>query len=195
MTDLAKMLVEMNNWLEEVAPDELDELNEPASSETVFKLNEAYGGRVPEDVLTVYAWHEGGQIPDPWWELSDIDEVIRVKELHESMADLHEHTNWWSDSWIPIGADYDGNHLCVDLDGCFDGVPGQVLVFMHDDRERKIVAPSLGAYLEVLLRACRDEVLEYHKDEGFKTDDNQDAWDDFLPTQIDGYPRKEMAEE
>lgn len=193
MTDLTKTLAELQQWLEKVAPDELDELNEPASPEMANKLNEAYGGHVPEDVLALYAWHDGGQIPDPWWELSDIDAVIRTRELHESMPDLHEQANWWSDSWIPVAADDDGNHLCVDIDGSFDGTAGQVLIFMHDDGERQIVAPSLGVYLEVLLRACQEGVLEYDEEDGFMSDDNLDAWEDFRSTQIDGYPRVKMA--
>ena len=193
MTDLTKTLAEMQQWLEKVAPDELDELNEPATEEAIIKLNEAYAGDVHEDVLTLYGWHDGGQIPDPWWELSDIDEVIRIKGLHESMPDLHEQTNWWNNDWIPIGADEDGNHLCVDMGGCFDGAPGQVLIFMHDDSERQVVAPSLGTYLEVLLRACQEGVLEYDEEEGFATDENLDAWDEFLSSQIDGYPRQKMA--
>lgn len=168
MVDLAKVLAEWDDWLEEAAPGELEALNEPASADAIARLNEAYCGRVPGDVVTLFAWHNGGEIPDPWWELSDIDDVIRIKELHASMPDLHERANWWSDNWIPIGADFDGNHLCVDLDGCLGGVPGQVLVYMHDDSERTIVAPSLGAYLEALLRACRDEVLVYHEEEGFR---------------------------
>jgi len=187
---LSEVLVEMHHWLENVAP---DEMNEPASASTVAKLNEAYGGRVPEDVLKVYAWHDGGQIPDPWWELIEIDQVVRIKDLHASMPDLHEETNWWRDSWVPIGADDDGNHLCVDLDGCFDGVPGQLLVFLHDDRERRILAPSLRAYLETLLSACQDGILEFDEEEGFQTDQNQDAWTQYLTARMDGYPKMQTA--
>ena len=193
MTDLATTLMDLHDWIEQAAADVLDGLNEPASAEVLAKLNEAYGGRVPEDVLTVYAWHEGGQIPDPWWELSEIDEIVRVKELHESMPDLQALENWWSDSWIPIGADFDGNHLCVDVDGCFGGIAGQVLVYMHDEEERVIVAPSLGAYFEVLLLACRTGILDYDEDEGFMAEGNQKAWEEFLSAHLDGYPKKGVA--
>jgi len=192
VTNLSSLLTEMHDLLEGISP---GELNDPASDDSLSALNEAYVGRVPEALLQVYAWHDGGQIPDPWWELSEINEVIRVKELHASMPDLYEEVNWWSDSWIPIGADDDGNHLCVDLDGCFEGVPGQVLVYLHDDSERVILAPSLGAYLEALLAACRDGILKYDEEEGFLTDDNQDAWDNFLASRSDGYPRRESAGE
>ncbi len=195
MTKLATKLIELSAWLEEFTPDVLNDLGEPASAELLAKLSDSYAGRVPDDVLTVYAWHDGGQIPDPWWELSGIEEVLRVKNLHESIPDLRALENWWSNAWIPVGADGDGNHMCVDLDGCFDGVPGQVLVFMHDEIERSIVAPSLGAYIEALLEACQAGVLMYDRDEGFATDDNQDSWQIFLSTHLHGYPRTATAGE
>ena len=193
MTDLAASLIELNDWIEEFAPDVFEDLKEPASAEVISKLNEAYEGCVPEDVLTVYAWHNGGQIPDPWWEMNSIDDVIRIKQVHKSIPELYEQPNWWSDDWIPVGADFDGNHLCVDLQGCFGGVSGQVLVFMHDERERNIMAPSLGAYMEALLQACRAGVLAYDEDEGFASDNNEDSWQEFLSAHTDGYPKKETA--
>ena len=195
MTNFATKLIELTAWLEDFAPDVLNDLGEPASAGVLAKLSDAYEGRVPDDVLAVYAWHDGGEIPDPWWELSEIDEVLRVKNLHESMPDLHAAENWWSDAWIPVGADGDGNHMCVDLDGCFDGVPGQVLVFMHDEAERNIVAPSLAAYITALLEACRAGILVCDEDEGFATDDNQKSWRDFLSTYVHGYPRTATAGE
>ena len=195
MTNFATKLLEFSAWLEEFTPSVLDDLGDPASAAVLAKLSNSYAGRVPDDVLAMYAWHDGGEIPDPWWELSDIDEVLRIKILHESIPELRVLKNWWSDAWIPVGADGDGNHMCVDLDGCFAGVPGQVLVFMHDEIERNIVAPSLGAYIEALLEACQAGILKYDKDEGFATDDNQDSWQRFLSTRLSGYPRTATAGE
>jgi cell wall assembly regulator SMI1 len=188
MTHLVEKLIELNDWIEEFAPDLLEDLNEPSSSDGMAALNEVHAGRVPQDVLTVYAWHNGGQIPDPWWELNSVDEIVRIKQSHRSIPELYEQPNWWSDEWIPVGSDFDGNFLCVDLEGCFGGKPGQVLVFMHDEPERKVVAPSLGSYLEVLLQACRAGVLAYDEDEGFATDDNREAWQKFLSDHLVGYP-------
>ncbi|MDH3275341.1 MAG: SMI1/KNR4 family protein [Gammaproteobacteria bacterium] len=110
MTNFATKLIEFSTWLEDFTPDVLNDLGESASAEVLAKLSDSYAGRVPDDVLTVYAWHDGGQIPDPWWELSEIVEVLRVKNPHESVPDPRALENWWRDAWIPVGADGDGIH-------------------------------------------------------------------------------------
>jgi cell wall assembly regulator SMI1 len=188
MSDLSNVLDNLEAWITAEVPDLLEDLAGPATEQALDLLRQAYGNDIPDDLIVLYSWHDGGDMPDPWWELSEIEEVIRTKRLHESMTDLHETANWWRDTWIPVASDGDGNHLCVDLEGSFDGIRGQVLVFMHDASERTIVAPSLFAYFDAMLQACRQGVLEWDDEEGFFTDDNQDAWQAFLDQHLDGYP-------
>jgi len=49
VTDLAATLTELDTWLQEFAPDVLEELAEPASAELLAKLTESYSAPIPED--------------------------------------------------------------------------------------------------------------------------------------------------
>ncbi len=60
---------------------------------------------------------------------------------------------WWIPSWIPIASDGCGDYDCLDLDPGEDGRWGQVIGFVHDDYDYRVVqAPSFRAWFEQLVQ-------------------------------------------
>jgi hypothetical protein len=161
----------------------------PASPESLARLRGRYP-HVPSDLLDFYSIADGARLSDPWWEFDTVDDTLARAAVLDAMigADFANWLDWWSKAWVPLGADASGNALCVDTAGLFGGAPGQVLIFMHDESARRIVAPSLGAYIERLLVATETGVICWEPDEGFWSEGNQERWDAFLSNQLPGHP-------
>ncbi|NJC00239.1 cell wall assembly regulator SMI1 [Xanthomonas sp. 3272] len=59
---------------------------------------------------------------------------------------------WWRPAWIRFAANGAGDHLCLDTAPARGGQVGQIIVFQHDHLRRRLVAPSLGAWLETAVQ-------------------------------------------
>ena len=171
-----------------------DRAEAKASSEAIERLLHRYP-HLPSDVLDFYGIANGCRLSDPWWEFVEIDGVLATAAMLDAMigADFADWVGWWSTDWAPIGADVSGNALCVNATSVSGDTRGQVLIFMHDDATRRIVAPSLGAYLEQLRIATETGVIRYEPDDGFGSEENQERWDAFLSKQLPGYPIEARA--
>jgi hypothetical protein len=164
-------------------------LVEPASPEAIASLITKYPAATP-DVLEFYRITDGALLSDPWWEFESIARVLANARMLDGMigADFGDDADWWSARWIPVGADVSGNALCVDTAGAFGGTTGQVLIFMHDEARRRVVAPSLQSYVTSLCVATEMGVLCHDDDSGFLVDGNQERWDAFLSERQSEYP-------
>ena len=56
--------------------------------------------------------------------------------------------DWWNRRWVPVGVNGVGDLICLDLDPPRGGKVGQVIEVLHEDGDRTVLAPSLGAWLE-----------------------------------------------
>lgn len=65
-----------------------------------------------------------------------------------SEADPGIRNVWWCPKWIPLTSDGSGNHNCLDLNPAEGGIYGQIITMLHDDVERKIVAPGIKMWLQ-----------------------------------------------
>lgn len=162
----------------------------PVSREGLERLQEKYVN-VPDDVIDFYRVTNGAQLSDPWWEFEPVHRVLANAATLDAMiaTDFAGSQEWWSLAWIPVGSDVSGNALCVDT-AASGGVRGQVMIFMHDEAARRIVAPSLGAYIKCLAIATETGLIRYTPEDGFWLEGNQMRWDAFLSSQLQGYPRQ-----
>jgi cell wall assembly regulator SMI1 len=85
--------------------------------------------------------------------------------------------DWWNDKWIPIFHSGGGDYICYDSGGIFTGLHGQLIEFWHADSDRNIIAPSLDAFIESIIRYYQNTPKE--------------AFDEFFETEpIKGYPKR-----
>ena len=166
----------------------------PASSEALASLLKRYPD-LPAEVLDFYRVTDGGLLSDPWWEFASIAGVLANADMLDAMigADFADWVGWWSKDWIPVGVDVSGNALCVDTGGAVGELRGQVLIFMHDEERRRIIAPSFGDYIRCLRIATEADVVRYDPEDGFCLEGNQERWEAFLSGQNPGYPIERRA--
>ncbi|MFC5137340.1 SMI1/KNR4 family protein [Actinomycetospora rhizophila] len=91
----------------------------------------------------------------------DFDDVITVRG-DDPVHRVYTRAPWW-----PLAEDGGGNHLMVDLEPPPGGTLGQVLVAGPDEDERRVLAPTLAAYLQALLDAELDDPEPGAMGEGF----------------------------
>jgi cell wall assembly regulator SMI1 len=53
---------------------------------------------------------------------------------------------WWNPGWIPIVSSGSGHLICLDMDPNQAGNVGQVILFLHDDGQRPLIAHNLRAW-------------------------------------------------
>ncbi len=82
---------------------------------------------------------------------------IRKQSTEEELEDFHSHVDvqpghgvkklYTHDLWIPFATDGGGNSLAFDLDPPPGGSRGQIIVIGSDEDTRRVLAPSLAAFL------------------------------------------------
>src|SRR5262245_22802483 len=124
--------VRIDEWLMRHARDIGNDLNPPASRETVLDVERRIGQTLPADVTASFEIHDGQHGSAPWsfvdWRLLPTDLLVQQFEL---LRDLHTkgvfdgararahgpvRPVWWTPSWIPLLANDSGDYLCVDVD-------------------------------------------------------------------------------
>ena len=63
-----------------------------------------------------------------------------------------------------------GDHLCLDMEGTFAGLKGQVLEFWHDDFDRNVLFPDLESHVETVTRCLKEQSCE-EREEFWTIDD------------------------
>ncbi len=101
-------------------------------------------------------WNSDGFIGD--WRLLELKFIVKeaqqMRKLVEQEA-FGDNTNdetpaikglWWNPQWLPIVTSGSGHFFCVDLDPGPAGTVGQIILFLHDDEGRYLIASSLRAW-------------------------------------------------
>jgi cell wall assembly regulator SMI1 len=74
---------------------------------------------------------------------------------------------WWHAGWIPVVGSDMGDYFCLDTYPPEPERAEQVLLFLHDRPERPLVAGSLRAWLDRIVRDLDAGVYAYDTEEGF----------------------------
>ena len=97
-------------------------------------------------------WNSDGFIGD--WHLLELKFIVDKTQFMRRLVEdgtFDDNTNdetpaikgrWWNPQWIPIVTSGSGHFFCVDLDPGPEGTVGQVVLFLHDDEDRLLVAPA-----------------------------------------------------
>ena len=62
-------------------------------------------------------------------------------------------------AWVPFAKAVGGNQLCLDFDPAASGGVGQIVRFDHEAEGQQCLAPSLGAWLSVVVSDLETGVL------------------------------------
>jgi cell wall assembly regulator SMI1 len=167
-------------------------LRPPAGEDVIAAAGEVLGG-FPDELAALYRLTDG-QIPSrevsgpatnlfpgheflslagarrAWQGWADIRGETRPEDFDDMITvrgDDPVHRVYTRAPWWPLAEDGGGNHLMVDLAPPPGGTVGQVLVAGPDEDERRVLAPTLAAYLQALLDAELDEPEPGALGEGF----------------------------
>jgi cell wall assembly regulator SMI1 len=142
-----------------------------ASVEAIARLEADIERPLPGSFRRAWAMHDGMRdvflmleflntsgIASEWRGLRNYDEMGGGLEAiaHGPVRPL-----WTSPNWIPIvliGGET--RHFCLDLDPAPGGAVGQVIEATPKWEERRVVAPSIDAFLELIAAALRDGRFE-----------------------------------
>jgi cell wall assembly regulator SMI1 len=144
------LLERLEQWLRQHRPAYFDWLRPGVAERDLTGLERDLGRNLPAGFRELYRWHDG-QEPECTLGFQYNQMFMTLRDVQLACSALRQlldggeflEANWWSRSWVPFLDNGDGDHLCVDLDGSFGGVPGQVLAFYHDWECRNIEYPSL----------------------------------------------------
>lgn len=120
-------------------------------------------------------WNSDGFIGD--WQLLELKFIIPEAQLMHSLVEqgaFGDNANpdtpaikglWWNPRWIPIVTSGSGHLFCADLDPGPAGTLGQIILFLHDDEDRYLIAPSLRAWFARLADDFESGLYEIVEDE------------------------------
>lgn len=156
----------IEGWLAANAPGVLASLSGGATEAQIAEAEAALDITLPRNLRDSYRRHNGQGIAAnlaPGFiggvELLDLSGVLFEWKVWKDLLDegtfddsASEPTgpirpDWWNARWIPLTRDGFGNSYCLDLDPASGGAVGQIITMWHDDPERKVIAPSYGAWL------------------------------------------------
>ncbi len=169
-------------WLSANAPRVLESLQPGATDEAIKLAESVLGVQFPAAFKESYAIHDGQveeapglingcellsleRIVDEW---SIWGELIAEGEFTglQSQSDGPVSHEWWNTKWVPITYDGTGNHHCVDLDPAEGGELGQMIVMMHDDPYRPVIAPNFADWLEAFAEDLETGIYVYDEEDG-----------------------------
>ena len=154
------------------------------SGTNIESLTKVFPYRLPPDFLEIYRYIDGQRINFVTGEvalgfylngqrLMCTNEIILCYESmckHFNSEKLHEvvipdtgiRQKWWDEGWLPMISDHCGNFLCIDMHPTKQGIVGQVIQFVHDECDRKIVSGSFNELLLDYLHGLQSGVYKFN---------------------------------
>jgi cell wall assembly regulator SMI1 len=116
-------------------------IKDPAPGSIVTPFFGSYDFAPLSRALAEYrSWEE---VIDAWPEGDDPNEFITLRAGDPPVARAY-----WRRGWFPFAIDGGGNAYAVDLSPPPGGTYGQVIVIGSDEDERRVVAPSVSAFMK-----------------------------------------------
>ncbi len=122
----------------------------------LLKIKCFSGEQVPQDLETLYKWHNGqtgyySLNQEDNRTLLSISEVIEAwKFMNDPMEEILEP---WSKSWIPILDNGAGDYIVYESEGI---QTGKLISYWHDDEERWVEFENLESWAQAVLKYTKD---------------------------------------
>ena len=155
--------------------------NSGASAADIAAVEATLGLAFPADLRAYLTladgerWNSDGFIGG--WQLLELEFIVQEAQAMRVLVErgaFDGNTNeptpaikglWWNPRWIPIVASGSGHFFCIDLDPGPAGQEGQIILFLHDDTDRYLVARSLRAWFARLAEDFERGLYEIVTDE------------------------------
>jgi cell wall assembly regulator SMI1 len=164
-------------FLSSLGVDMRTHLYPPASAARIAVAEAAIGHAFPEDLRALYRFADGQLTPEESdrrhpgaavtaffgdYAFSTLEEALAAyRSWAEVRAELGVspdqgitaragdpvYAEYWRSGWFPFASDGGGNFYAVDLSPAPGGSYGQIIVIGRDEDERRVLAPSLSAFL------------------------------------------------
>jgi cell wall assembly regulator SMI1 len=166
-SSMPSLLDRLDRWLSEHRALYHASLRPGVPERQLMALERELGRNLPPGLRALYRWHDGQSADCTLalqynWTFMPLDDICVARAALAQLLDGGEfpESNWWSPGWFPFLDNGGGDHLCVDLDGCFGGPPGQVLTFHHDIEFRDVEFPGLDSWLAAFLSSLHADLWE-----------------------------------
>ncbi len=146
-----------------------DSLEPGATETTIRSMERGFGTNFPPELREFFTLQQGQNSDAPsglfyhWYLLGFRDLLKLWQELGAGKSDEEPQVEgpiqpvWAHRFWIPLATDYAGGLLCSDLAPAPGGQRGQLIEVGLEYPLRRVVAPSLTAYLQMLLDDLESE--------------------------------------
>lgn len=193
---MATLIERLDKWLKENRAEYYQKLSPGANDEDLAELEELIDAKLPDGLRALLKWRNGQDARNYDsvyynYQLMGSEDIADVVDMNNSMLENEEfdQANWWDTHWIPF-LQKDGDYYCIDMAGSFGGSVGQVIEFNHDYEGRDVEHPNFDAWLETLVEACEQGLME-EDDTGLQP--SSDEFDELYEKINPGYPIKHKA--
>jgi cell wall assembly regulator SMI1 len=172
----------IRGWVEEQA-DAPESLGPGATPEQIAKLEANIGATLPADLTALLELHDGDAVTlHSWLQLLAVDHIAaEISNAHEWAARARclevagpVEPVAWHPGWFPFAILYGASLLhCVDTAPAKGGSVGQVIFVNLEDGERRVIAPSLSAYLERFAASLEDGSMTWFEGAIARHDDEE----------------------
>ncbi len=152
--------------LTRISTDRAESLRPPADNAIIKEASKAMDLEMPSDLVDSLHVHDGqnnetlfegwralstAEIGQQWKAMKHLYDEGVFKEF-ETDNDGKMNSDWWCPGWIPVFENGFGDLVCVDTSPTKRGRMGQVVLFLHDDAERFVLANSFKTWMQKIAR-------------------------------------------
>lgn len=181
MHSLTDTIEFIKSWAEQNASGV--KFNPPANPQAIEHFTRLCGLQFPVELRQLLENMDGetrksaGMIGN--WRLMPINEIQAAWGLLHKLADKGAFTEltpqsspylkpcWWCHTWIPFTGNDAGDYFCLDCDPPEPERFGQVLLYLHNQPERPLIAANLSAWFDRITRDLEAGVYKFDINDGF----------------------------
>jgi cell wall assembly regulator SMI1 len=160
----------------------LESLADGASEQSLSELESKLGVKLPEEFREGWMEHNGQRLLPNGDRTQSVGPLLTMMEFMGVVTSFHEWEGaieycdedgleaeaegpvkamWWNRSWIPIvliGGET--RFFCLDMDPAEGGEVGQIIHATPKWEERRVVAPSINAFFDLIAEAIEKGEFE-----------------------------------
>jgi histidinol-phosphate aminotransferase len=150
---MQELLQRLDTILRHLRPDFYQSLQPGMSEREMAEFEKKLGVVLPSDFKAFYYWRNGVKQSMFFIDNYALMSSKQILECHFKRQRLAERSfssvqNWWQTEWIPFLDNGSRDNICLDLNGSFRGIRGQVIEFLYKDLPRTVYYESFQKWLE-----------------------------------------------